>query len=102
MVSIPTLWVVLVVNFLALALVWTYVARSYPNLGAARFWAASAYVGAAGSAITMLRGMAGPLISIGLGGGLLVLAGWLGAMGVQRFYHRPASWAQSLLFTALS
>jgi diguanylate cyclase (GGDEF)-like protein len=102
MVSIPTLWVVLVVNFLALALVWTYVARSYPNLGAARFWAASAYVGAAGSAITMLRGMAGPLISIGLGGGLLVLAGWLGAMGVQRFYRRPASWAQSLLFTVLS
>jgi diguanylate cyclase (GGDEF)-like protein len=102
MVSIPTLWVVLVVNFLALALVWTYVARSYPNLGAARFWAAAAYVGAAGSAITMLRGMAGPLISIGLGGGLLILAGWLGAMGVQRFYHRPVSWAQSLLFTALS
>jgi diguanylate cyclase (GGDEF)-like protein len=101
-VSIPTLWVVLVVNFLALALVWTYVARSYPYLDAARFWAAAAYLGAAGSAITMLRGMAGPLISIELGGGLLIFAGWLGAMGVQRFYQRPVLWAQSLLVTALS
>ena len=102
MVSIPTLWVVLVVNFLALALVWTYVARSYPKLGAARFWAAAAYLGAAGSVITMLRGMVGPLISIALGGGLLIFACWLGVMGVQRFYHRPVSWAQSLLFSALS
>jgi diguanylate cyclase (GGDEF)-like protein len=102
MVSIPTLWVVLVVNFLALALVWTYVARSYPNLSAARFWAVAAYLGAFGSAMTMLRGTAGPLISITLSGGLLVCACWVGAMGVQRFYHRPVSWLPSLLFTALT
>src|SRR4051794_18134250 len=102
MVSIPTLWVVLAVNFLALALVWTYVARSYPNLVAARLWAAGAYFGAAGAAVTMLRGTAGPLISIALGSGLLVFACWLGTMGVQRFYHRTASWTLSLLVTALS
>jgi diguanylate cyclase (GGDEF)-like protein len=42
------------------------------------------------------------LISIALGGGLLIFACWLGVMGVQRFYHRPVSWAQSLLFSALS
>jgi hypothetical protein len=102
MVSIPTLWIVLVVNFLALAPVWTYVARSYPNLGAARIWAAAACLGTAGSAITMLRSVAGPLFSITLGGGLLIFACWLGAMGVQRFYQRPVSWAQALLLTAFS
>src|SRR5436190_5854336 len=99
MVSIPTLWVVLVVNFLALALVWTYVARSYPNLGAARFWAAGAYFGAAGSAITMMRGVVGSLISIAAGSALLIFACWLGVMGIQRFYHRPAAWMSALLIT---
>ena len=51
MLSIPTLWLVFVVNFLALSLVWTYVARSYPNFGAARYWAAGAYFACAGAAL---------------------------------------------------
>ncbi len=102
MVNVPTLWVVFVVNFLALALVWTYVVRSYPNFGAARFWAGGAYLATAGAAISMLRDRVDPLIPIVLGNGLLFFACWLGVMGVQRFYGRPVSWAQSLLTTALS
>ena len=42
MLSVPTLWLVFVVNFTALGLIWTYVARSYPNFSAAPFWTASA------------------------------------------------------------
>ena len=38
MLSVPTLWTVFVINFLALGLIWAYVARSYPKLEAARFW----------------------------------------------------------------
>ena len=38
MLNIPTLWMVFVVNFLALGLIWAYVARSYPKFEAARFW----------------------------------------------------------------
>jgi diguanylate cyclase (GGDEF)-like protein len=102
MVSITTLWVVFVVNFLALALVWTYVLRSYPNFGAARFWTAGAYLATAGAAISMLRGRVDPLIPIVLGNALLSFACWLGVMGMQRFYGRPVSWAQSLLFTAVT
>jgi diguanylate cyclase (GGDEF)-like protein len=102
MLSVPTLWVVFVVNFLALALVWTYVVRSYPNFGAARFWAAGAYFAIAGAAISMLRDGVDPLIPIVLGNGLLLFAGWLGAMGMQRFYGRPVSWAPALLITAVS
>ena len=30
MLSVPTLWTVFVINFLALGLVWAYVIRSYP------------------------------------------------------------------------
>ena len=41
MLSVPTLWTVFVINFLALGLIWAYVMRSYPSFDAARFWTAS-------------------------------------------------------------
>jgi diguanylate cyclase (GGDEF)-like protein len=50
----------------------------------------------------MLRGTVDPLIPIVLGNGMLSFACWLGVMGMQRFYGRPVSWAQSLLGTALT
>jgi diguanylate cyclase (GGDEF)-like protein len=102
MLSVPTLWLVFVVNFLALSLVWTYVARSYPNFGAARYWAAGAYFACAGAALSMLRGSVDELVAIVGGSALMLYAGWLGAMGVQRFYDRPVSWTQSILVTALA
>ena len=77
MLSIPTLWLVFVVNFAALALVWSYVARSYPNFGAARSWAAGACFACAGAALSMLRGSVDPLVAIALGGGLLIFSCWL-------------------------
>ena len=55
MLSVPTLWMVFVVNFLALGLIWTYVMRSYPNFEAARFWTGSAFAAAGGAALAMLR-----------------------------------------------
>ena len=60
MLSVPTLWIVFTVNFLALGVVWTYVARSYPNLEAARFWAAATFIAAAGAAVSMLRNFVDP------------------------------------------
>ena len=32
MLSVPTLWTVITINFLALGLVWVYVMRSYPEI----------------------------------------------------------------------
>ena len=55
MLSVPTLWTVFVINFLALGLIWAYVMRSYPSFEAARFWTGSAFVAAAGAALAMLR-----------------------------------------------
>ncbi len=102
MLSVPTLWVVFVVNFLALGLVWTYVMRCYPKFDAARFWAGGVFIAAAGAAISMLRGVVDSLIPLLAGGTLMVLACGLAAMGVQRFYRRPASWMTTLLVTALT
>jgi diguanylate cyclase (GGDEF)-like protein len=102
MLNVPTLWVVFVVNFMALGLVWTYVTRSYPNFGAARFWSASCYVAAAGAAVSMLRNFTDSLLPLLFGGTLLIAASCIASMGVSRFYDRPVSWRGSALNVLLS
>ena len=57
MLSVPTLWTVFVINFLALGLIWAYVIRSYPSFSAAGFWTGSSFTAAAGAALAMLRAM---------------------------------------------
>lgn len=102
MLSVPTLFLVFLINFFALGLVWSYVARSYPSFTAARFWAAGAFLAAAGAGVSLFRGVAHPLIPILIGSGLFIMAGWLAAMGVQRLYDRPAGWRTAIIATVLS
>jgi len=99
MLSVPTLWTVFVVNFLALGLIWAYVVHSYPRLAAARFWTASAFSAVAGGIIAMLRQEVDSLLPLLAGGTLTVFAACLAAMGVRRFYGRPVSWRGTVLIT---
>ncbi len=99
MLSVPTLWTVFIVNFLALGLIWAYVARSYPRLAAARFWTASAFAAVAGGMVAMLRHEVNSLLPLLAGGTLTVFAACLASMGVSRFYGRPASWRSTGLIT---
>ena len=94
MLSVPTLFTVFDVNFLALGVVWAYVARSYPNLHAARYWAAAAFIAAIGMAISLLRALIdiNPLVPIAIGNGLMLFATSLAVMGVSRFYGRQPRW----------
>jgi diguanylate cyclase (GGDEF)-like protein len=102
MLSIPTLWTVFVVNFLALGLIWAYVARSYPKLEAARFWTASAFVAAAGAAVATLRFEVGSLLPLLAGGTVTIFAACLAAMGIKQFFHQPVSWRSAFLIPGLS
>jgi diguanylate cyclase (GGDEF)-like protein len=102
MLSVPTLWTVFVVNFLALGLIWAYVMRSYPKFEAARFWTGSAFAGAAGAALAMLRFAADSLLPLLAGGTVLIFAACLGAMGIKRFYDQPVSWRAAALITGVS
>jgi diguanylate cyclase (GGDEF)-like protein len=102
MLSVPTLWVVFVINFLALGLVWTYVVRSYPTLVAARYWAWAAFTAAFFAATSMLRGAFDSMLPLLFGGGGLVLAICLSTMGIQRFYERPVSWQATIITVGLS
>ncbi|WP_439922758.1 GGDEF domain-containing protein [Nitrobacter sp. JJSN] len=102
MLSVPTLWVVFVVNFLAVGLVWTYVMRSYPTLVAARYWASSAFIAAFFAAISILRGELDSMLPLLFGGGGLVFAICLCTMGIQRFYERPVSWQATFITVGLT
>lgn len=103
MLSVPTLWTVFVINFLALGLIWAYVMRSYPSFDAARFWTGSAFVAAVGAAMAMLRVvMTESLLPLLAAGTALVFAACLAAMGIKKFFGRPVTWRATLLITGLT
>jgi diguanylate cyclase (GGDEF)-like protein len=100
MLSVPTLWTVFVINFLALGLIWAYVMRSYPSFDAARYWTGSAFVAAAGASLAILRVFfPDSLLPLLLAGTALVLAICLAAMGIRKFYNQPVAWRDTLLLT---
>jgi diguanylate cyclase (GGDEF)-like protein len=102
MLSVPTLWTVFVINFLALGLVWAYVMRCYPAFGAARFWTGSAFAAAAGAALAMLRvAMPDTLVPLLFAGTMLVFAICLASMGVREFFGARVSWRHTVLVTGL-
>lgn len=103
MLSVSTLIIVFDVNFLALGVVWAYVAYNYPNLHAARYWSAAAFTGAIGMAVSLLRisGEVNPLITVVLANGLLLLATGFAVMGVSRFYGLPPRWSRELGLAAI-
>ncbi|MBR0714465.1 GGDEF domain-containing protein [Bradyrhizobium liaoningense] len=102
MLSVPTLWTVFVINFLALGLIWAYVTRAYPKLEAARFWAASAFVGAGGAITALTRLYFDSMPPLLLGGAGVILAACLAAMGIRRFYDRPVSWRATAMIVGSS
>jgi diguanylate cyclase (GGDEF)-like protein len=102
MLSILTLWMVFVVNFLALGLIWAYVMGSYPSFEAARFWTGSAFAGAGGAAVATLRFFTDSLVPLLAAGTLLIFAACLAAMGIKRFYDQPISWRAAALISGLS
>ncbi|HEY3032067.1 MAG TPA: hypothetical protein VGJ68_18090 [Bradyrhizobium sp.] len=104
MLSVPTLWTVFVINFLALGLIWAYVMRSYPKFEAARFWTGSAFAAAVGAAMATVRFATewDSLLPLLAGGTVLIFAACLAAMGVKRFYGQPVTWRGTALITGLS
>jgi len=100
MLNLPTLWTVFVINFLAVGLIWAYVAYTYPRLDAARFWGASCSAAALGGFAAMLiMAFPGTLLPLLVGGTVMVFAACLAAMGIERFYECPVSWRPSFLIT---
>jgi diguanylate cyclase (GGDEF)-like protein len=102
MLNVPTMWTIFIVNFLALALIWAYVMRSYPKFEAAPFWTGSAFFAAVGAAMAMLRFVSDSLFTLIIGGSVIVFATCLAAMGIKRFYGQPVTWRGTALITGLT
>ena len=103
MLSVPTLWTVFVVNFLALGLIWAYIIHSYPSFAAARFWAGSAFAAAIGASLAMLRVvMTDSLLPLIGAGTVLVFSACLAAMGIRKFFDRKIAWRDTVLTTGLT
>jgi diguanylate cyclase (GGDEF)-like protein len=103
MLSVPTLWTALVINFLALGLIWAYVQRTYPSFAASRYWTGSAFMCATSAAVAMLRGVYDEsLLPLLAAGTIMVLATCLAAMGIRCFYDKPVDWQRTALITASS
>ncbi|MEW6642223.1 MAG: diguanylate cyclase [Pseudomonadota bacterium] len=100
--SVPTIYVVIFANFLALSLVWLHFTRSYPNFVAARYWTASTSVAALGAAFSFTRGVMSPLVAILIGNGLLIFAAGLAWMGVRRFYGQSIPWRSNIAITLIA
>src|SRR5215475_8015219 len=101
MLNVPTLWTVFVINFLAVGLIWAYVAHTYPKLEAARFWAGSSFGAAIGGfAALLIMVIPGTLLPLLVGGTIMIFAANLAAMGIERFYEKPVSWRRFILTTA--
>ena len=96
MLSVPTLWIVFIVNFCALGLVWGYVMRSYPKFTAAPYWTAAALVAAVGAGLGVMRGLVDSRAPLVLSSLLLIFACCLLFHGLQRFYGKPVSWRSTI------
>ncbi|HRF08464.1 MAG TPA: GGDEF domain-containing protein [Xanthobacteraceae bacterium] len=99
MLSVSTLFLVFVVNFISLSLVWLYVMRSYPRFGAARFWAAASGVATIAAVTSLFRGYIPPIVPILIGGGFFIFAGFLASLGIQRLFERPLMWRTAFAVT---
>jgi diguanylate cyclase (GGDEF)-like protein len=100
LLNAPTVQIVVFANFIALAVAWSFVVRSYPDLNAARFWQASAFVAALGAGATLLRLWIDPLAPILIGNTALIVASWLAWAGLRQFYGRAIPWRTGLAIIA--
>lgn len=84
--SAQTLQIVFLANFIALAVVWGYVAHSYPSLIPAKFWAASTFVATASALVSLLRPVMEPVFPVVVGNSMMLLACCLAWAGIRQFY----------------
>jgi len=87
--SVSTMQVLVWANYLCLFLVWTYIARSYPSLPAARTWQIGTFFASLGALLGAMRGIIPDFIPIIIGNTLLALGSCYVWIGIRQFYGRP-------------
>lgn len=98
-----TLYLVILLNSLTVAVIWAAVAYTYRSFAAARFWLAGCLATMIGGAVLALHGDgSGPVLAAVLGNGMVIYGFCLFWIGIRRFYNAAGGWTVAATVTALS
>ena len=98
-----TLYIVILLNSLTVAVIWASVAYSYRSFVAARIWLGACLMTMTGGAVLALHGDgSGPILAAVLGNGLVIYGFCLFWIGIRYFYGKTGGWIVSAIITAIS
>lgn len=94
-----TLYIVILMNALTMAIIWFLIWWSYRGFGAARTWMAACLVTALGGLVLSMEAVAHVATNV-IGNGIVFFGFCLYWMGVREFYGEPRPWRASFAITA--
>ena len=94
-----TLYVVILLNSLMLAIVWGVVYRAYDRFEAAGIWMAACLTTALGGCVLATEALFGTMVSIFIGNALVIFGFCLFWIGIRRFQERKLPWLASIALT---
>lgn len=98
-----TLYIVILLNSLTVAVIWASVAYSYRSFVAARIWLGACLMTMIGGAVLALHGDgSGPVVAAVVGNGLVIYGFCLFWIGIRYFYGKTGGWIASAIITAIS
>lgn len=98
-----TLYIVILLNSLTVAVIWASVAYSYRSFVAARIWLGACLMTVIGGAVLALHGDgSGPILAAVAGNGLVIYGFCLFWVGIRYFYGETGGWITSAIITAVS
>ncbi|MBN8962092.1 MAG: GGDEF domain-containing protein [Rhizobiales bacterium] len=98
-----TLYIVILLNSLTVAVIWASVAYSYRSFVAARIWLGACLMTMTGGAVLALHGDgSGPILAAVVGNGLVIYGFCLFWIGIRYFYGETGGWIASAIITAIS
>ncbi len=101
--DILTLYIVILLNSMTLAVIWAAVAYTYRSFIAARYWLAGCLLTMTGGAVMALHGNGGgPVLAAVIGNGLVIFGFCLFWVGIRRFCRQSGGLPASAAITAAS
>jgi diguanylate cyclase (GGDEF)-like protein len=98
-----TLYIVILLNSLTVAVIWASVAYSYRSFVPARIWLGACLMTMTGGAVLALHGDgSGPILAAVLGNGLVIYGFCLFWVGIRYFHGETGGWIASAIITAIS
>lgn len=98
-----TLYIVILLNSVTVAVIWAAVAHTYRSFLAARYWLAGCLLTMVGGAVLALHGNGGgPVLAAVLGNGLVIFGFCLFWVGIRRFHRESGGMLASAIITAAS